>query len=150
VTKKPFGIFITPEDSPVSPEKFTGYHTGTDFELFDDEETIDVTAICDGNVLYKKWVKGYGGVLIQNCMIDEEDVTVLYGHLALSSLTNNDHLLRGEKIGTLGKGFTEETDGERPHLHLAVHRGPEIELKGYVDTEEKLTNWIDARTILVK
>src|SRR5579863_6635904 len=32
VTKKPFGIYVTPQNSPVQPEKFTGFHTGIDFE----------------------------------------------------------------------------------------------------------------------
>ncbi|MGE5392302.1 MAG: hypothetical protein ACM3NH_00970 [Candidatus Saccharibacteria bacterium] len=31
VTKKPFGIFVSPGHSPVDPERFRGYHTGTDF-----------------------------------------------------------------------------------------------------------------------
>src|SRR4030067_1140465 len=34
VTKKPFGIFITPQNSPIQPEKFSGFHTGADFENF--------------------------------------------------------------------------------------------------------------------
>lgn len=33
ITKKPFGIFITPQNSPVQPERFSGFHTGTDFEI---------------------------------------------------------------------------------------------------------------------
>ncbi|NTU99252.1 hypothetical protein HGA64_04600 [Candidatus Falkowbacteria bacterium] len=32
VTKKPFGIKVSPKNSSVSPERFTGYHTGVDFE----------------------------------------------------------------------------------------------------------------------
>jgi len=35
ITKKPFGVYITPETSPVQPEKFTGYHTGVDVEFVD-------------------------------------------------------------------------------------------------------------------
>src|SRR5579871_4518385 len=35
VTKKPFGIYVTPTDSPVQPERFTGYHTGADGEYGD-------------------------------------------------------------------------------------------------------------------
>jgi hypothetical protein len=27
VTKKPFGIFVTPQNSPVQPERFRGFHT---------------------------------------------------------------------------------------------------------------------------
>src|SRR5438105_4096773 len=38
VTKKPFGIYITPQNSPVQPEKFKGYHTGVDFETTADEQ----------------------------------------------------------------------------------------------------------------
>ena len=30
ITKKPFGIKISPENSPISPERFSGYHTGID------------------------------------------------------------------------------------------------------------------------
>src|SRR3989338_10346295 len=37
VTKKPFGKYITPADSPVQPERFSGYHTGADFEVFSNE-----------------------------------------------------------------------------------------------------------------
>jgi len=48
VSKKPFGIFITPQNSPVQPEKFRGYHTGADFEIFSDEldANVPVTAEC--------------------------------------------------------------------------------------------------------
>jgi hypothetical protein len=35
ITKKPFGIFINPETSPVQPERFRGYHTGVDVEVVD-------------------------------------------------------------------------------------------------------------------
>lgn len=35
ITKKPFGIYITPQNSPVQPERFTGYHTGVDVEYED-------------------------------------------------------------------------------------------------------------------
>src|SRR5947209_4518700 len=32
VTKKPFGIYVNPANSPVQPERFSGYHTGADAE----------------------------------------------------------------------------------------------------------------------
>src|SRR3989344_7022766 len=35
ITKKPFGIYITPETSPVHPDKFDGFHTGVDIEYED-------------------------------------------------------------------------------------------------------------------
>ena len=62
VTKKEFGTYVTPTNSPVTPEKFTGYHVGTDFEIMAGEEDEDITveAICDGPVIYKNWTTGYG------------------------------------------------------------------------------------------
>ena len=52
VTKKPVGIFITKANSPVSPERFYGYHTGTDFETFSEEANVfvPVYAICEGKI----------------------------------------------------------------------------------------------------
>src|SRR3989344_9153236 len=73
ITKKPFGIKITPQDSPVQPEKFSGYHTGVDYETFDSEKNaaIPIKAICDGNVIFKQRVNGYGGVLVQSCQYND-------------------------------------------------------------------------------
>jgi len=151
VTKKPFGIFITPEGSPVSPERFRGYHTGADFEVFDgeDEKSIELPALCDGTVIYANRVSGYGGVLIQTCDINGETVTVLYGHISVASveLEKGDRVEKGDTIGVLGKGFSGETDGERPHLHLSIHKGTDIELKGYVQSEEELNAWMDPMTL---
>ena len=152
VTKKPFGIFVTPEDSTVSPERFRGYHTGTDFEAFPGEDPHDlfVTALCDGDVLMRGDVNGYGGVLIQSCILDGQNVTVLYGHLSLDSIAvqKGDVLTKGYTIGTLGKGYSEETDGERPHLHLSIHKGTGVEYRGYVNSEAELKEWVDLMGIL--
>ncbi|ALM09558.1 MAG TPA: hypothetical protein DEB30_02085 [Candidatus Peribacter riflensis] len=151
VTKKPFSIFITPADSPVQPEKFKGYHTGTDFELNpgETEHDVAVRAACIGRVIYRQWVKGYGGVVIQRCTLNGSPVTVLYGHLSLASVDAKieQELAAGERIGVLGTGFSTETDGERPHLHFAIHRGADRELEGYVQTKEELDGWVDAATV---
>ncbi|PIS40806.1 MAG: hypothetical protein COT26_01390 [Candidatus Kerfeldbacteria bacterium CG08_land_8_20_14_0_20_43_14] len=55
ITKKPFGIYITPQNSPVQPERFTGYHTGVDFETLPSEANINVPiyAAANGEVLVK-------------------------------------------------------------------------------------------------
>ncbi|MEX0594493.1 MAG: M23 family metallopeptidase [Patescibacteria group bacterium] len=147
VAKKKFGTYVTPQNSPVSPEKFTGYHTGWDFEILVGEKDKDVAvvAFCDGKIVYKNSVSGYGGVLIQRCTIDKQVITVLYGHLRLSSIVKKigDSLDHGSKIGLLGTGFTAETDGERKHLHFSLHRGTEINLKGYVSNKLQLIDWID-------
>lgn len=152
VTKKPFGIYVTPKNSPVQPERFAGYHTGTDFEIFPGEEDLDVTvfALKDGKVLYKQWVNGYGGVLIQSATIDNNPVTILYGHLNIGSIDKKigDNLAEGERIGVLGKGYSQETGGERKHLHLGIHKGTVINIRGYVNNKNQLSRWIDPMSII--
>ncbi|MEI6588168.1 MAG: hypothetical protein WCO05_04450 [Candidatus Moraniibacteriota bacterium] len=66
VTKKYFGIFITPTTSPIQPEKFRGYHTETDFEIFPEEldVKVDVQTICDGKLILKKSANDYGGMAV--------------------------------------------------------------------------------------
>jgi hypothetical protein len=152
VAKKPFGIFITPETSPVQPERFTGYHTGADFELLpgEDAHAVDVHAVCTGPLIIRRAVNGYGGVAIQRCAPDGSPVTVLYGHLNLASIQAQvgDELIAGTRIGTLGEGFSTETDGERPHLHLSIHRGDAVEYRGYVQAQAELAQWIDPVNVL--
>jgi len=152
VTKKPFGIYITPETSPVDPERFSGYHTGTDYEMLPGEATSDasVFAICDGEILEKRIVSGYGGVIIQSCRYEGAPVTVLYGHLDISASeqTIGDMVRAGDAIAILGEGYSPETDGERKHLHLAIHRGPSLEYRGYVRSESELSRWIDPEIFL--
>ena len=144
VTKKPFGLFVDPAHSPVSPEKFTGFHTGMDFETLGNETNVRIRSACSGKVIYKQHVGGYGGVLIQSCTYSGKPVTVLYGHLRLSSVKQRigDSLDIGQPFALLGKGFSAETDGERQHLHLGIHRGEAIELKGYVNSEDQLDDWV--------
>ncbi len=152
VTKKPFGLYVSPANSPVDNDIFLGFHTGVDFEVTELEQTTDVviTAACDGKVLFKQWAKGYGGVLVQACQLDGFDVTVIYGHMKLDSiaLTVGQTLSAGDRIGVLGQGFTHETDGRRKHLHFDIHQGSDLNILGYVPTEEDLKNWIDPRPYL--
>ncbi len=151
VTKKPFGIRIDPKTSPVQPERFSGYHAGADFEVRDGEDphALPVSALCDGTVLLARRVSGYGGVLVQSCTLGGEALTILYGHLDAASLPSVGAALRlGDAVGHLGKGFSAETDGERPHLHLSVHRGAAVELKGYVPSAAELGAWRDPLAFL--
>lgn len=147
ITKKPFGIKISPTDSPVSPERFSGYHTGVDYEIFDDEKEkeVPVFAICGGKLLQKKNAGGYGGVVVQECLLDDAPVTVVYGHIALSSVirTVGDYIDPGEQIAALGAGFSPDTDNERKHLHLGVHKGLQVDIRGYVESPSELQGWID-------
>jgi dienelactone hydrolase len=151
VTLKPFGIRIDPATSPVQPEKFSGYHTGADFELKEGEDphAFRIPAICEGPVVSARTATGYGGVMVQRCTIDGQEVTVLYGHLDASSLPAlNTVLRRTDPVGRLGKGFSSETDDERPHLHLSVHKGTAVELRGYVQKEADLSGWIDPLSVI--
>ncbi|KKP69229.1 MAG: hypothetical protein UR66_C0001G0111 [Candidatus Moranbacteria bacterium GW2011_GWE1_35_17] len=152
VTKKPFGIFIAPENSPVQPEKFSGYHTGADFEIFPEEENIDVIieAVCSGKLLMKKYATGYGGMAVQSCDLEGEPITVVYGHLKLDSIkvALGDDIAIGEALGVLGKAYSVETSGERKHLHLGFHKGSEINILGYVFTKSVLSSWLDPMIFL--
>lgn len=152
ITKKTFGLFISPENSPVSPEKFTGYHTGVDFETFPDEQngSVGIYALCDGKLVLKKYATGYGGVAVQRCTLDNQEVTVVYGHLKLGSITHvQDSILkRGSLLGILGNGYSTETDGERKHLHLGIHKGTAINILGYVQKYSELSSWLDPAKLL--
>jgi hypothetical protein len=154
VTKKPFGIHITPKTSPVQPEKFQGYHTGTDFEIFPEELNTDVPvhAICTGKIAVKRSASGYGGVLVQNCDLTNQPITIAYGHLKLASIIKNagDNLNTGDKIGVLGKAYSSETDGERKHLHLGIHKGDSVSILGYVSDQSQLSGWIDPCPLVCK
>lgn len=147
VTKKTFGMEIHPETSPVPNDRFNGFHVGVDFETTPEEQDTDVPvfAICDGPLLAKQYAGGYGGYALQSCELDGEPVIVLYGHLHLESITSNvkQELARGETIGFLGKGHSTETDGVRKHLHLGVHKGTKVDIRGYVPTRDLVNNWLD-------
>ncbi len=147
IIKKHFGMYITPETSPVQPDKFLGYHTGVDWEIFPEElnRDVPVRAVCDGTLILKKYATGYGGVGVQECELEGEPITVVYGHLDLVSIKKRtgENLKAGEIIGHLGDDKSEETDGARKHLHLAIHLGKNCELKGYITRPELLSNWLD-------
>lgn len=145
VTKKPFGLYVSPGNSPVSPERFAGFHTGTDFETTAAEADIDVPvpAFCDGTLLVNRTASGYGGVAVQSCVLDGQTVTVIYGHLKQPSIVPIGTILKkGDRVGILGKGFSSETDGERKHLHLGAHKGTAINITGYASSGE-LYNWLN-------
>ncbi len=152
VTKKPFGLRVSPTNSPVSPERFSGYHTAVDFEVFSNEAAaaVPVKAICSGPIRVKRTATGYGGVLVQDCRLADQAVTVIYGHLKLASIQKQvgDELQRGEVFGVLGAGESAETSGERKHLHLGIHKGMAVDLRGYVSRAAELGDWIDVRTLI--
>jgi murein DD-endopeptidase MepM/ murein hydrolase activator NlpD len=147
ITKKPFGIKVSPNNSPVTPERFSGYHTGVDYEIFPGEENseIEVYAICNGKLIMAEKKSGYGGLLVQECNLKNQSFTIIYGHIQLSSVEQKigDYLTKGEKLALLGAAFSPDTDNNRKHLHLGIHSGAVIDIRGYVQNQSELENWLD-------
>jgi len=145
ITKKPFGIFITPENSPVQPERFRGYHTGVDVEYTDKPDVdIPVRSIAAGQVVQAGRAAGYGGVLVVSHKIGDETKLSLYGHLDPASLAKvGSEVSAGQQIGALGEGGSAETDGERKHLHFGIIKGQTVNLKGYIQNKQDLIGWED-------
>lgn len=149
-----FGLYVTPDpaQNPIDPpERFTGWHTGTDFEIedFEKDRDVEVYAVCGGKVRFSGFAAGYGGALVQQCTLKGEPVNVIYGHLSTQGLPlEGETLAQGQKIGVLGADRSTDTDGSRKHLHLTIHRGTELVMFGYVQTEAELKNFIDPQTVL--
>jgi murein DD-endopeptidase MepM/ murein hydrolase activator NlpD len=149
-----FGLFVTsdPAHNPIDPpERFEGFHAALDFEILPGEEATDtpVFAICDGTVRVSEFAEGYGGVLVQSCMLEGQDINVLYGHLNLDSMAKaGTEVKKGDRIALLGAPRSHDTDGNRKHLHLGIHRGKEVVLLGYVQTAQELSAFIDPAQVL--
>lgn len=146
-TKKLFGTYITPATSPIQPERFSGYHTGVDVETTEAQQAEDVPifALADGTLSLKKIASGYGGVIGLNFSFQGKPYTAIYGHVRLSSVTLGigESILAGEQLGVLGTGFSDETDGERKHLHFGLIPGDDPVLLGYVNSQTELNEWVD-------
>ncbi len=148
-TKKKFGTYVTPTNSPVTPEKFSGYHTGIDSEFEDVTDNVEVMAVADGTVVYSGMVSGYGGVVGIGHRINNVEYVAIYGHLDPTTLIRSGtHVSPGMQVGILGDGYTHETDGERKHLHFALHKGTTINLRGYVSKQTDLSGWVDPNSII--
>lgn len=153
-----FGMYVTPEPSqnPISPpERFTGYHTGLDIEILPEEKevAVPVKTICEGKILYTGIIEGYGGVIIQECSLNNQASSVLYGHLKSASfkVVKSDELIKPESlIAELGDDRTEETGNTRKHLHLGIHKGNHVEFLGYLNDPKELEAFIDPLPLLQK
>ena len=147
VTLKPFGIYVTPKNSPVQPEIFTGYHSGVDMEVPKEKQSEDILvySIADGEILLARFAGGYGGVVAIRHEIEGKTYVAIYGHLRISSFkfSVGDKVKAGEMIAVLGKGYSKETDGERENLHFGMHIGNTVDIKGYVSKKSDLDSWID-------
>ena len=115
-----------------------------------DNIDVPVYAIADGVIKYANYVSGYGGVVIVEFSYQNQTYTALYGHIRLTSATIKvgDKVQKGAQIAVLGSPNSSETNGERKHLHLAIHKGSSIDLRGYVQNQSELSNWIDPNSII--
>jgi len=147
-----FGVYVTPDNGPITPpEQFIGFHAGTDYEITADELESDVPvfAICSGEIRYSGFTQGYGGLIAQHCTILKESVTVLYGHLALDTLPDLGSAVQaGNKIGLLASARSNDSGGNRKHLHLGIHRSNSSDFRGYVQSKQELADYIDPETVL--
>ncbi|PJA45530.1 hypothetical protein CO174_02770 [Candidatus Uhrbacteria bacterium CG_4_9_14_3_um_filter_50_9] len=143
-TFKQFGEYIS--------DRFNGYHVADDVEFADVEEEVPVSAIADGTVLVADWVSGYGGVMLVEHDVAGERVVATYGHIDLASteLSAGDQVVRGQFLANLGDGESEETDGERKHLHFALYGGEGYKLAGYISTPSELDPWINPHSFFLE
>lgn len=149
-TKKNFGLYVTPANSPVSPEKFTGYHTGVDIEYSDVSGEVKVKAVATGIVKVARFIDGYGGLVAIEHDWQDQKLFVVYGHLDPKSLVKeNATVAQGDTIGILGDKSADETDNERKHLHFAVRRTQESNLRGYVTAAEALRDWYNPYDLFI-
>ncbi len=149
-----FGVKVTPnpENNPITPpERFEGYHVGEDFEISKEELNIDVPifALCRGKVLFSGFAEGYGGLVVQQCTLQGKAVTVMYGHLTLEGLPKVKTTLRpGDKISVLAPANSHDSDGNRKHLHLGISNGTTIDMRGYVQTEAEMAEFLDPAKVV--
>lgn len=149
VTKKFFGTYVSPGHSPVSPERFTGYHTGVDVEYNDQKGDIPAVSIADGTVIYSGYVNGYGGFVAVQYTINTSQYIGTYGHLNPQSLiASNQKVNLGQTIGLLGLAYSTQTAGERRHLHFGLIKGNTLDFRGYVTDSSKLSTWVNPLDIL--
>lgn len=132
-------------------DRFVGWHSGDDIEFVDAEEEVPVVAIADGTVTRVGTVGGYGGFISILFSIDGREIHAIYGHIDLSStsLSAGDTVARGQFLTNLGEGYSSETDGERKHLHFGLYEGVDLRVKGYVQSEAELAEWINPSEFFV-
>ncbi len=132
--------------------RFNGIHDGDDLETTADEanQKVPVFAVADGAVRQVGRVNGYGGLLIIQYDLAGQTITANYGHISLSQtkLKVGDKVTAGQVVSYLGVACSTETDGERKHLHFAIHQGSSIDVAGYVQTQAQLDGWLNPKDLL--
>ncbi|MFH1111604.1 MAG: M23 family metallopeptidase [Patescibacteria group bacterium] len=137
-TRQVYGQYVT------EPEE--GYNIGDDIEVDQSQKgDVPVTAITDGEIIYKKWTTNYGGLVVIKHLINQTEVKTLYGHLRLASIAKKigERVEKGEIIGMLGADQSYDTDNQHRHLNFGVYQGSDINLSVVVSKSEQLVNWLN-------
>lgn len=139
-TFKAFGEYIS--------DRFVGYHLADDIEFVDVVDEVPVRAIMDGTVVRIEDVSGYGGM----ALIDHDGVNAIYGHidLASSELRPGDAVTKGQTIANLGNHESNETDGERKHLHFGLYEDEPRYINGYGASESSLDEWVNPQNFFTE
>jgi len=149
-----YGKYVDSSDRQNIPcgETFIGYHTGDDLEVFPEEieKDVPVKAIAAGKVRMVSTVNGYGGLMVIEYDLEGQVATVYYGHIGIGTakFAVNDEVNTGDEIALLGKTCSTQTDGERKHLHFSIHKGSELNVRGYVSSQNQLAGWLNPKETL--
>ncbi len=158
-TIKGFGEFIDDnfyrgKEKLFPYNKFYGYHTAVDLEVFSNEieKKVPVYAMSSGIITYIGTLSGYGGVILEE--LDNENATVLYGHVKIKNLS----IKVGDRITVennpiiltfLGEQFSSETSKERKHLHFGVYNGVGLYFRGHESSLSQVgKKWYDPNKFL--
>jgi len=120
-------------------------------EVSKDEEKRDVPvfAVSDGRITFAGEVSGYGGLILLD--VTDDSHTALYGHVKLSGLKvkAGDSVKAGQELAYLGDAFSDDTGGERKHLHFGIYNGKEVYYRGYEKSEAAVQRkWVDPKLYL--
>lgn len=134
--------------------RFYGYHSGIDLEIFPEgiTEKVPVYAISSGTVTFIGTLSGYGGVILEK--LDNENASALYGHVKIQNLSfkvgDRIDIGNGPVILTyLGDQFSAETSKERKHLHFGIHKGIDLYFKGHESSLAQVeAKWFDPNQFL--
>ncbi len=149
-----FGLHVTPDPAhnPIRPpERFEGYHSATDYEVTQKELNVDVPvyAACSGKIAYAGFAEGYGGVITEYCTLGGSGVTIIYGHLTISGMPKQGtEVAAGDRIAILAPAKSHDSDGNRKHLHFGIRLGQGSDMRGYVQSESELTEYLDPQKFL--
>ncbi|MEK7174717.1 MAG: M23 family metallopeptidase [Patescibacteria group bacterium] len=143
-TVNPFGVYRS--------GRFLGYHSGVDIEVDpqDIARKVPVYSIFDGEVKVIKAANGYGGVVAVEHTFGEIKLIGIYGHVRLwdVNVKMGQKITSGYLIGYLGADYSNETDGERKHLHFGLSKKEDVDIKGYVEGLLELKNFINPSDFL--